>query len=35
VKLQVGAASGQNILLNGPTLAGTPLRERLILVWTR
>ena len=28
-------AGGQNVLLNGPTLAGTPLRERVILIWTR
>jgi uncharacterized protein (TIGR03437 family) len=32
VQLQAG---GQSVLLNGPTLAGTPLRERAILIWTR
>jgi uncharacterized protein (TIGR03437 family) len=32
VQLQAGAGPG---LLNGPTLAGTPLRERVILIWTR
>jgi uncharacterized protein (TIGR03437 family) len=32
VQLQSG---GQAALLNGPTLAGTPLRERVILIWTR
>jgi len=32
VQLQAG---GQTALLNGPTLAGTPLRERVILIWTR
>jgi hypothetical protein len=28
-------AGGQTTLLNGSTLAGTPLRERVILIWTR
>jgi uncharacterized protein (TIGR03437 family) len=32
VKLKVG---GPTTLLNGPTLAGTPSRERVILIWTR
>lgn len=32
VQLQAGAGPG---LLNGPTLAGTALRERVILIWTR
>jgi hypothetical protein len=32
VQLQAG---GQTTLLNGSTLAGTPLRERVILIWTR
>jgi uncharacterized protein (TIGR03437 family) len=32
VQLQAGPGPG---LLNGPTLAGTPLRERVILIWTR
>lgn len=32
VKLQDG---GQSVLLNGATLAGTALRERVILIWTR
>jgi uncharacterized protein (TIGR03437 family) len=32
VKLQDG---GQSALLNGPTLDGTALRERVILIWTR
>jgi uncharacterized protein (TIGR03437 family) len=32
VQLQGG---GQSALLNEPTLAGTPLRERVILIWTR
>jgi uncharacterized protein (TIGR03437 family) len=35
VQLQAGGSGGQNVLLNGPTLAGTPLRERVILIWTR
>jgi uncharacterized protein (TIGR03437 family) len=35
VQLQAGGGGGQNLLLNGPTLAGTPLRERVILIWTR
>ena len=34
VQLQDGA-SGGGVLLNGPSLAGTPLRERVILIWTR
>jgi uncharacterized protein (TIGR03437 family) len=32
VQLQSG---GQSTLLNGPTLAGTPLRERVIRIWIR
>jgi uncharacterized protein (TIGR03437 family) len=32
VTLQGG---GQSVLLNGPTLDGTALRERVILIWTR
>jgi len=32
VQLQAGPGPG---LLNGPTLVGTPLRERVILIWTR
>ena len=32
VELQGG---GQSALLNGPALAGTALRERVILIWTR
>jgi uncharacterized protein (TIGR03437 family) len=32
VKLQGG---GQSALLNGPTLDGTALRDRVILIWTR
>jgi uncharacterized protein (TIGR03437 family) len=35
VQLQAGAAGGENVLLIEPTLAGTPLRERSILIWTR
>jgi uncharacterized protein (TIGR03437 family) len=35
VQLQDGGGGGQNVLLNGPSLAGTPLRERVILIWTR
>ena len=35
VQLQGGGGGGQDVLLNGPTLAGTPLRERVILIWTR
>ncbi len=35
VQLQVGGGEGGNSLLNGPSLAGTPLRERLIVIWTR
>jgi len=35
VQLQAGGGAGENVLLNGPTLAGTPLRERVILIWTR
>jgi uncharacterized protein (TIGR03437 family) len=35
VMLKAGGGGGQNVLLNGPALAGTPLRERLILIWTR
>ena len=35
LKLKAGGGGGQNVLLNGPALAGTPLRERLILIWTR
>jgi hypothetical protein len=34
VQLTVGGASGQDSLLNGPSLAGIPLRERVVLVWT-
>jgi uncharacterized protein (TIGR03437 family) len=34
VQLTVGGASGQDSLLNGPSLAGIPLRERFVLVWT-
>jgi uncharacterized protein (TIGR03437 family) len=33
VRLQDGAEG--STLLNGPTLAGTPLRERVILIWIR
>jgi uncharacterized protein (TIGR03437 family) len=33
VRLQDGAEG--STLLNGPSLAGTPLRERVILIWTR
>jgi uncharacterized protein (TIGR03437 family) len=35
VRLQAGGGGGENVLLNGPTLDGTPLRERVILIWTR
>jgi hypothetical protein len=35
VQLQAGGGGGENVLLNGPTLAGAPLRERVILIWTR
>jgi uncharacterized protein (TIGR03437 family) len=35
VRLMVGGGGGGNVLLNGPSLAGTPLRDRVILVWTR
>ena len=35
VQLQAGGGAGKNSLLNEPTLAGVPLRERLILIWTR
>jgi hypothetical protein len=31
----IGGGGGGNVLLNGPSLAGTPLRDRVILVWTR
>jgi uncharacterized protein (TIGR03437 family) len=34
-QVQAGGGAGQNVLLNGPSLAGTPLRERVILIWTR
>ena len=34
VRLKVGDSGGGNTLLNGASLAGTPLRERVILVWT-
>jgi uncharacterized protein (TIGR03437 family) len=35
VRLQAGGGGGEGVLLNGPMLAGTPLRERVILIWTR
>jgi len=35
VRLQAGGGGGGNVLLNGPTLAGASLRERVILIWTR
>jgi len=35
VQLRAGGGGGDNVLLNGPRLAGTPLRERVILIWTR
>jgi uncharacterized protein (TIGR03437 family) len=35
VKLRAGGAGGENVLLNGSTLAGVPLRERVILIWMR
>lgn len=35
VQLRAGGGAGQDVLLNGPTLSGTPLRERVILIWTR
>jgi uncharacterized protein (TIGR03437 family) len=35
VQLLPGGASGTNTLLNGASLAGTPTRERVIVIWTR
>jgi uncharacterized protein (TIGR03437 family) len=35
VQLQAGGGAGENVPLNGPTLAGTPVRERVIPIWTR
>jgi uncharacterized protein (TIGR03437 family) len=35
VQLLPGGVSGANTLLNGASLAGTPTRERVIVIWTR
>jgi uncharacterized protein (TIGR03437 family) len=35
VRLRDDGGAGQHVLLNGPSLDGTPLRDRVILIWTR